>query len=240
MNLYTLASALMLGLSVYCLVVVLFSLNYGISKTDWESSKKKSVFNKISIGIAIWVLIASAIGLTGFFKDFSGLPPRQAFIFIPFILVLLLTFTKTTKEIIAKIPPTWLIGTQSFRVVVEIALWLLFLDGTCPEQMTFEGYNFDILAGLTAPIIVYFCFIKKAWPKSIAILWNIVSLGLLTTIVTIAVLSMPTEFRVFLNEPANTMVADFPIVYLPTILVFTAYTFHLFSLQQLLSSSDTK
>jgi hypothetical protein len=50
----------------------------------------------------------------------------------------------------------------------------------------------------------------------------------------IAILSMPTSFRYFMNEPANTIVAQFPFIYLPGVLVVLAFAFHIFSLRQLL------
>lgn len=237
MDLYVLASSIMIGLSVYCLIVVSFIFHYGIQKTDWAANKKKRIFNTGLGAWVFWIILLSVLTISGFLKDFSSFPPRPGIMFIPFIAITFFVFTQTAKEMVEHIPSKWLVVAQSFRVIVEIALWLLFLDGTCPEQMTFEGYNFDILAGLTAPVVAYFCFVKNKWSKSVAILWNIVSLSLLTTIVTISFLSMPHQFRTFMNEPANTMITEFPIVYLPVILVFAAYTLHIFSLRQLLSSS---
>jgi hypothetical protein len=46
---------------------------------------------------------------------------------------------------------------------------------------------------------------------------------------------MPTPFRYFQNEPANTLVAKFPFILLPGILVPIAYSMHIFSLRQLLA-----
>jgi hypothetical protein len=37
-----------------------------------------------------------------------------------------------------------------------------------------------------------------------------------------------------MNEPANTIVAQFPFIYLPGVLVVLAFVFHVFSLRQLL------
>jgi len=59
---------------------------------------------------------------------------------------------------------------------------------------------------------------------------------LLLNILVIAVLSMPTPFRYFQNEPSNTLVAQFPFILLPGILVPIAYTLHIFSLRQLLTA----
>ena len=92
---------------------------------------------------------------------------------------------------------------------------------------------FDVLAGLTAPVIVYLCFVKGTWSRRVAIYWNIAGLLLLLNIVSIAILSTPVPFRVFMNEPANTLVATFPFVWLPAFLVPIAYSMHFFSLRQL-------
>ena len=77
------------------------------------------------------------------------------------------------------------------RVPVEIVLFWLFLQKTIPQLMTFEGRNFDILAGITAPIIYYFVFVKKTLSKKTLLIWNIVCLILLLNIVINALLSAP-------------------------------------------------
>jgi hypothetical protein len=120
---------------------------------------------------------------------------------------------------------------------VEVLLWILFIDGLLPEQMSFEGRNFDILAGLTAPIIVWFIRTEKI-SRNALILWNIVCLGLLTNIVIIAILSTPTPVRIFFEEPSNTIVTYFPVSFLPGLLVPLAYTLHFFSLRQLFIRPD--
>ena len=65
------------------------------------------------------------------------------------------------------------------------------------------------------------------------IAYNFIGLVLLFNIVTVAILSIPGPFRYFMNEPANTIVTYFPIVFLPAFLVPLAYTLHFFPLRQL-------
>lgn len=66
------------------------------------------------------------------------------------------------KHFLEAAPPAWLVGFQAFRMVMELILWLLYKGGAIPVQMTPEGLNFDVLAGLTAPAVAYFCFVKKS------------------------------------------------------------------------------
>jgi len=44
--------------------------------------------------------------------------------------------------------------------------------------MTFEGSNFDILAGLSAPLVFYLGFVKINLTKNTLLLWNAVCLPL--------------------------------------------------------------
>ena len=117
---------------------------------------------------------------------------------------------------------------QVFRVPVEVFLWCQFLDGLTPIQMTFEGRNYDVLTGITAPVFAWICYGQGRKLHKLAIAWNIAGLVLLLNIVITAILSAPVPFRVFMNEPANTLVAEFPIVLLPSFLVPLAFAMHFF------------
>jgi hypothetical protein len=140
---------------------------------------------------------------------------------------------RSVGEIVANIPPHRLIRLQSFRFFVEILLWLLFVSKLLPVQMTFEGRNLDILAGISAPLVAFFAF-RGRISRAGLIIWNVVCIGLLLNIVIIAVLSTPSPWRVFSNEPANYIVTYFPISWLPGLLVPLAYYLHSLSLKQLI------
>jgi hypothetical protein len=77
--------------------------------------------------------------------------------------------------------------------------------------------------------------VKKHGSKKLAIAFNFLGVLLLLNILVIAVLSMPSPFRYFMNEPANTLVAQFPYILLPGVLVPIAYGLHILSLRQLLT-----
>jgi hypothetical protein len=238
------SSVFLLAATGFILLTVLFytlllrELKIALPKTNFRPEEQKRIINGAWLSLIGWFVIVSVLSLSGILVDFSKLPPRIFIILIiPLVTIVTITFSKKLKTILEVIPSQNIIRLQSFRVLVEILLWLLFIENLLPVQMTFEGRNFDIIAGLTAPIIAYFGFAKKALPKSVIIIWNILCLGLLLNIVAIAMLSMPTPFRFFMNEPSNTIVGHFPIVLLPAFLVPLAYGLHFFSLRQLLLKS---
>jgi hypothetical protein len=215
--------------------LLLKELKLALPKTSFSLEKQKKIFNKTIFLLIVWFIVVSALSLTGFIQDFTSLPPKFFIVLIiPLITIIILTFSKTLKAILRAIPQENIIRLQSFRVFVEILLWLLFIKNILPVQMTFEGRNFDVLSGLTAPVFAYLSF-KKSLSKTALVIWNVLCLGLLINIVIIALLSAPTPFRVFMNEPANTIVTYFPVVLLPAFLVPLAYGLHFFSLRQLAS-----
>ena len=221
------------------ITVIFFSLfvrelRSAIKATDWTEQKKKKTGSRIIITLLIWglgVMVASLSGYTGNFQifPFNAMP----MLLIPFITTIVLLFKTDIKTLAVHLNLKVFTQLQVFRVFVEIILWLLFIENQLPKQITFEGRNFDILAGITAIMAAYF-FINN---KRGMIIWNLFGLLLLMNIVTIALLSMPTPFRVFHNEPPNIIVTHFPYVFLPTFLVPLAYILHFLSLKKLLIKS---
>ena len=214
-------------LSVCCIVTIIIFL-WGLRKVSG-----KKAFWRVLLLLAGWLLLLAALSLRGFFSDFTRLPPRLPLaLLLPLPVVLWVVSTKGGKELLKHVPPQWIIYLQTFRIGVEIVLWLTVLRGLLPVQMSFEGRNFDVLSGLLAIPVGYYCFVKKTWPAWVVLLYNMGGLLLLLNVVAIAVLSMPTPLRVFHNEPANTLVVQFPFIFLPGVLVPLAYTLHIFSLRQ--------
>jgi hypothetical protein len=195
-------------------------------------TKKSSV---ISYSILIWLTLTGALSFFGFFQRFDQLPPRIALAIIPVIgVIILISTSKKTTAFITHIPQTWLINIQSFRVLIELILWRLVTTNIAPDIMSWHGRNFDIITGITAPIIAYYCFTKPQWHPRIALLWNSLGIILLGNVFIHGLLSAPTPFQQILTEPANTFIGYFPYIWLPTFVVPSALLFHIFSIKKLL------
>ncbi len=182
-----------------------------------------------------WLVFTLIISTSGFLLDFKSMPPRILVVVLPpLLLIFFLFFSKKFHQLSESLDNFWFIYPQAFRVLMEFILWLLYHYKVIPQQMTFEGRNFDILAGITAPVVAYYCFNKKTWSPKIALVWNIAGLLLLVNIVVVAVLSTPYPFRMFLNEPPNLIVFYFPFVWLPAVVVPFALLLHLISIRRLI------
>jgi hypothetical protein len=232
-------SSLLPGILMTTLTLVTYGCGFiglyrVLIRTSWERPKRSRYFVTALLLLLCWVGLLSGLALQGFFEDFSRLPPRIAIaLFLPLPVALLIAFSRQGTELLRQIPPQWLLYLQCFRILVEALLWLSFLKGLIPVQMSIEGRNFDLLSGLFAIPVGYYCFHRKSWPRAIAILYNISGLLLLLNIIVISTLSMPTPLRHFHNEPANTIIGTFPFIFLPGMLVPLAYALHIFSLRQL-------
>ena len=186
------------------------------------------------LAITAWVALLGVLSLEGFFADFKSLPPRiLPALLLPLILGLLWLRSDGMRALLARTPPQWPIHLQSFRVVMELILWLLYLQHRVPAIMTFEGRNADILVGLSAIPVAYLCFVRKLWSPRVAFWWNLGGILILLNVVVHAQLSTPSPLRVFVTDPPVTFIASWPYILLPGFLVPLAWLGHAVSLIQL-------
>jgi hypothetical protein len=181
-----------------------------------------------------WVALLGYLSLRDVFASFQSLPPRiLPALLVPLVAGILLLRSAGARDLLARTPLHWPIYAQSFRVVMEIILWLLFLQHRAPAIMTFEGRNVDILVGLTAIPVGYFCFVRRTWSPRVAFWWNVAGILILLNVVVHAQLSTPSPLRVFVTDPPVTFIAYWPYILLPGFLVPLAWLLHTASLIQL-------
>jgi hypothetical protein len=172
--------------------------------------------------IGVSAVVASAEWIARF-DSFP--PPILPFFFLHFAAALALGLSAYGRRLANGLPVWALVGFQAFRIPVELILHALYLDGTIPVQMTYVGRNFDIVSGLAAIPVAWLAW-KGKLSRGLLMAWNTLGLALLVNIVVIAVLSMPTKIRVFMDHPPNTFVAEMPYTWLPTVLVTSALLGH--------------
>lgn len=185
--------------------------------------------------LLIWLIIQSLIASTGFYTVTNTLPPRMMALLAPPILCIALLFISAKgRNYIDTLNTEWLNWLHTVRVPVEICLLLLFNAGLIPKLMTFEGINFDIISGLSAPLVVYYGYRRKTWSRNILLTWNIICLALLFNIAYHGILSVPTPFQRFGFEQPNIGLTYFPYILLPGFIVPAVLFAHLVSIRQLI------
>jgi len=185
--------------------------------------------------LLLWIIIQSAIALTGFYKETSTLPPRLLLaVVLPLICIIILFLTEKGRAYIDNFDAKTLTLLHTVRIPVELVLFWLFINHGIPQLMTFEGRNYDIISGFTAPLIFYFGYITKQIPSRIILIWNFICMFLLINIVANAVLSAPFPFQQFAFEQPNIAVLYFPFNLLPACIVPLVFFSHLIVIRQLL------
>jgi len=186
-------------------------------------------------GMAFWLLIQSILGYSEFYKVTDSVPPRVALLLIPPLMMTITLFaTKKGRTFIDGLDIKILTLFHVIRIPVEVILYWLFLHKAVPELMTFEGRNFDILSGISAPVIYYLVFVKMKLNRSALLIWNFVCLALLLNIVFNAILSVPGAFQRFAFDQPNVAILAFPFIFLPSVLVPLVLFSHLASIRLVL------
>lgn len=227
-------SALFITLVFAIAFLILIAVYISSRRANLPFEERRNNFVTSLVVLMVWLIFTLIISASGLLTDYTAMPPRFLLVVVPPLLFfLLLMNARQFNDLTEQFNVFWLVYAQSFRLLMEFILWLLYHYNVIPVQMTFEGRNFDALAGATAPFIAYYCFVKKTWPLKVALYWNFAALALLLNIVAVAILSTPYPFRQFMNEPANTIVFYFPFIWLPSFVVPFALLLHLVAIRRL-------
>lgn len=203
-------------ITITLLSVILFYLGTGKDK-------------RVLIWCAVWILLVGVISADGYFTNTLAKPPRFLFILLG-ATILSLTFYKILRK--NQINLRLLLGIHILRLPIEIGLYQLYLLKLVPDLMTFKGWNFDILLGISAIILMlYLLLSKKALSIYFITTWNIIGLILLLIIVAIAILSSPLPLQKMAFDQPNIAVLYFPYIFLPALIVPIVLLSHILTLR---------
>jgi len=169
--------------------------------------------------IILWSMIHAVLGFQGFYQNAEAMPPRFALILVPSTIFIIYGLLNRQRK--------WLFEVRDIkkssilhlvRLPVEIVLHGLFIHKMIPELMTYVGRNFDIIMGITAPVI-FFLIVKNKISKTYLLLWNILGLFLILFILFNGILSAELPIQLFGFEQPNRGINYFPFVLLPATIV---------------------
>ena len=190
-----------------------------------------------AFAIAVVMLGEIALASSGLLQRWDVRPPPFMLMFVPLtVLTVRLGFSKFGSALASGLPFAALIGAQSFRLPLELVMHQAALEGVMPPQLSYAGYNFDIITGASALVLAVFLALNLA-PRPLIWLWNIMGIVLLATIVGLAVASMPI-LQLFGAEKVNTWVTYAPFVWLPGLLVQMALFGHILVWRKLIASAE--
>jgi hypothetical protein len=180
----------------------------------------------------IWLALIGGLSITGFFENTTSLPPRYLLVFLGStgLIIYLYKVLKTDR-----LNTKRLLLVQGLRLPVEIGLYQLFLQGQIPQIMTFEGWNYDIIIGISALMIFVVLYFKEhLLSKTFMLIWNVTGILFLAVIVLTAVLSAPLPIQLLAFDQPNVAVLKFPYVFLPAYIVPLVLLTHLLTIKKIL------
>jgi len=199
---------------------------------------------RLLAALSLWFIYAGLLGYFGVIKNTATRPPGIVFLMGPVVLFLvfltMFVARSTAGERLAMAFPLWvLLGTQSFRIGVELFLHQLWVNGLVPKMLTFEGANVDIYIGASAPLAAWLSTRGRVGIR-IALAWNVLGLLALTNVVIRAVLTSPGPFNLIHAEVLNRMFGAFPFMFIPGFFVPLAVTLHVLAIRAIIASSGSQ
>jgi len=187
-------------------------------------------FDKRLLGFyAVWLAITAILPISGFLQNTDAVPPRVLLVLLPAFLSVVILVRAMRSRVINQ---RYLLAIHGLRLPVELVLHQLYLQGKVPVIMTYEGWNFDILVGISALILLLYSFIKgKGINPMLFKVWNIIGIVFLSIIVVVAIFSAPLAFQQLAFEQPNVAVLQFPYTYLPAVVVPIVLSAHLLGLK---------
>jgi hypothetical protein len=196
---------------------------------------------RLLAALSLWFIYAGLLGYFAVIKNTAMRPPGIVFLVGPVVLFLVF-FTmfvarSSGGERLAMAFPLWiLLGTQTFRVGVELFLHQLWINGLVPKMLTFEGANMDIYIGASAPLVAWLSTRGRVGIR-VALAWNVLGLLALTNVVIRAVLTAPGPFNLIHAEVFNRMFGTFPFTFIPGFFVPLAVTLHVLAIRAIIASN---
>ncbi|GAB3573051.1 hypothetical protein GCM10027345_05210 [Hymenobacter daeguensis] len=205
--------------------------------TVWQFYRAANKSRTTLYVLLAWLGLQAALGLSGFYTAAPGsTPPRLALAVLPPVLVIVgLMLSARGGAYVDGLRLDQLTLLHTVRIFVEVGLLVLYLHHAVPKLMTFEGRNWDIFSGLSAPVLYFLVFRRQLLGRGALLAWNLLCLGLVFNILVNALLSVPGPLQHFGFDQPNIAVLYFPFVWLPACIVPLVVLAHLAAIRQLIT-----
>ncbi len=219
------------------LLMMFIIIAIGIHAIKKAFNDRKTISKKMTIllfGLLFWQFYVWLVSSTSIMENYS-FPPRFALllIFPLFIFTGIFIYRNRKADWINVIPPHWLIFFQTFRILVESLFVFSVAQGFLNREVTIEGYNYDFIFAMTAPIIGLLLWKKIICPK-LVIIWNCLGLLVIASIIFLFISSIYNS-QLFGSEEILLPIASvkYPYVLIAGFLMPLAVFVHILSIVQL-------
>ncbi|MCC6599184.1 MAG: hypothetical protein IT223_00755 [Crocinitomicaceae bacterium] len=197
-----------------------------------ETTRRQA--NLLSLLVLLWIIFQATLALNKWYMDRTVVPPHLLFPVIAAIPVILLLFlTSKGRRFIDGFSTEILTWLHIVRVPVEVCLFLLAIHKQVPFSMTFGGHNFDIVSGITAPIIAWWGIRKEKLSRKFILTWNCIALLIVIQAAVTGIGALPSPIQMWDFQQPNYAEMHFPFVWLPAFILPLLIFSHLVCIRRL-------
>jgi len=214
------------------------ALTFAVSaRVVWISRRfVPATAGRAAVALGGWIVFTGALAASGLLARTDLVPPPAALLIVSVLTLAIATgLSPAGGALAAAVPLRMLVGLQAFRMPLEVVMHRAAGLGIMPPELSYSGYNLDIVTGASALALALAMRAGIAVPRALVWAWNLWGLWCLAVIATIAVATSPMV-RAFGDDPrhVNTWVLHLPYVWLPAVLVFIALAGHVVTTRALL------
>lgn len=235
--------AIVIGNSVVVALLLLLGLRLTRPSDPAALGRHQRVTWFVAIAFVVWFAVDLGLAHAGAFgpnaaggQQGQPLVPNIAIgISLPLLAGLAIILTsQRLDEVLARVPQSWIIGVQLYRVVGGVFLYLYAYD-MVPGAFALPAGVGDVLVGMAAPLVAYAVARGYAGSRGLTIAWNIAGIGDLVVAVATGFLSSPGRYQLLAFDAPNTLIGAYPLVMIPLFAVPLFILLHVVSLRRVLA-----
>jgi hypothetical protein len=193
-------------------------------------------FRAVWVAGAAWFFLTSHAARSGWFQRFDRFPPPMPLLLLSLLCLALLMGLSPLGRAAAARPMAALIGLQAFRLPLELIMHRAATLGIAPLELTYSGYNFDIVTGAAAAVLAALLVARVSVPRPILWIWNGWGAYSVAAIIVIAMAGSPIV-HAFGEEPRHidSWLGFFPYIWVPAVFVVVAIAGHIVITRKLIA-----
>lgn len=204
-------------------VGTVFAMLFSITLVVWHTAEYLGIRRGRSVEYALWTFTALSVYLilhawlaAGHFYDSEeSNPPHYIYvIIIGLSLIAGLSFV-WRSILIEYVSPRWLTLVQVWRLPLAVVSWRLSAHDDAPTLLSFVGGNYDLVIGLSAPLVAYFLYPTpaSAWAKKLGMAWQVLGIALCLNTLVLGCLSISSSWQLLAYDQPNMAAITFPYIW---------------------------
>lgn len=167
--------------------------------------------------LAAWLALAIALSAAGAFAGAPDRLPRIGLGVVPPLVAggLALALSPALRARALAVPPAWIVGVQTLRLVGVVFL-ALHARRALPSAFALSAGWGDVAVGTAAPLVALALAARRRWAPRAAVAWNALGLLDLALAVGLGALSAESPIRTFSSGPSTNLMAQLPLSLVPT------------------------